>query len=516
MRVLTPTGYRDVTEMSVGDPVCAFNEVTGAPETNYVEQIEDITPDTFGRWDEEADGTHTRFVPDQFEHYLINGRFLLCKYQSIWANEQGITHADQLRVGDTIYDDRDQPLRVHSVKRRLGEKLWIRLRISGDHSFIADGLSLHNASRFWVGGGSSANWSAVTNTNWGSVTNTRNNSSVPGSADDVFFDGAANGAVNSTCSANITIKSMDFTGWANTLTHSSAVVITIAGVSAVCKYSTGMGLTISAGSSTVTFTATSGTAVLTSNGKSGPAITMNGAGGTLQFADNYTTSQNASLLTLTAGTIDLNGKAFTIGQLSSSNSNARTIKSTVAGTVLTVVRGTAGASVVDFATSTNAVIDQSIPWTIALGMNSTNASTFAGGGLTFGVVTWTNPQAQILTVTGSSTFGSFAFSGGVASTLSLTVGTTQTITKANGFVSGAAAGTHLIVQASSGSATVSSPQVQQCNFLTLTGVVATQATTFYAASSTDSGGNTNWVFGTAPIVNREVFNQQAVNRANSY
>src|SRR6185436_18261497 len=68
------------------------------------------------------------------------------------------------------------------------------------------------ANRYWVGGGSSTNWNATGNTNWGTASNTRDNASVPGSGDDVFFDGSAFGNTASTLSADITIKSLDMTG----------------------------------------------------------------------------------------------------------------------------------------------------------------------------------------------------------------------------------------------------------------------------------------------------------------
>jgi len=83
------------------------------------------------------------------------------------------------------------------------------------------------ANRYWVGGGSSANWDATGNTNWGSASNTRDNASVPTAADDVIFDNSANG--NSPCTINGTpvCRSITTTAYTNTITHSAAVTLSI-------------------------------------------------------------------------------------------------------------------------------------------------------------------------------------------------------------------------------------------------------------------------------------------------
>jgi cytoskeletal protein CcmA (bactofilin family) len=124
------------------------------------------------------------------------------------------------------------------------------------------------ATRYWVGGGSSANWNATGNTNWGTASGVQDNASVPTSADDVIFDGAgANGNDNSTISATITILSLDIqTGYTGTMTHNAVLTIagnwtytgnyTIAGAS---------GITISA-ASTITSNGVTWTNALTFSG----------------------------------------------------------------------------------------------------------------------------------------------------------------------------------------------------------------------------------------------------------
>jgi hypothetical protein len=99
------------------------------------------------------------------------------------------------------------------------------------------------AARYWVGGGSSANWNATGNTNWSDTSGGANNFSVPTSADDVIFDSAGNS--NSTISATITILSLTITsGYTATMTHNAVLSLgsggwtmnnthTIAGSSAI-------------------------------------------------------------------------------------------------------------------------------------------------------------------------------------------------------------------------------------------------------------------------------------------
>lgn len=77
----------------------------------------------------------------------------------------------------------------------------------------------------------------------------------------------------------------------------------------------------STGTGTMTFAATSGTKTITSNGVSHDRpITFNGSGGTFQLQDAFTTGSTRTT-TLTAGTLDLNGKTYTTGLYASTGTN---------------------------------------------------------------------------------------------------------------------------------------------------------------------------------------------------
>src|SRR3990167_5450854 len=82
------------------------------------------------------------------------------------------------------------------------------------------------ASRYWVGGGASSNWNATGNTNWSATSGGANNASVPTASDDVFFD-SNSGTGNSVISASHSIKSLDCTGYAGTLTHNAIRTLSI-------------------------------------------------------------------------------------------------------------------------------------------------------------------------------------------------------------------------------------------------------------------------------------------------
>lgn len=165
------------------------------------------------------------------------------------------------------------------------------------------------ANRYWVGGGSSANFNATGNTNWSDTSGGANNFSVPTSADIVYFDGAgANGNTNATISATITVGQIIITsGYTSTMTHNA--VLTIAGA----VWTMHSGYTI-AGSSAITLTTS--TLTITSGGKSWPnnlnmrtsdkTITLVGdfvVGGALVYSTNIESIINKT----TSETLSCNG-----------------------------------------------------------------------------------------------------------------------------------------------------------------------------------------------------------------
>ncbi|MEK7184702.1 MAG: hypothetical protein AAB683_01015, partial [Patescibacteria group bacterium] len=344
------------------------------------------------------------------------------------------------------------------------------------------------ASRYWVGGCSTANWScsdAGPVTNWGSASNTRDNVSVPGSTDDVFFDGVGNGASNSTLSASQSINSLDMTGYANTLTHSAAVNLTVAGNGVTFKIAgtyTPSNITTSA----LIFTGTSGTTTITTSGQSTGNITFNGSGGKWQLQDNLATRN----IVLTFGKFDANNKDVTAASFSSSNSNARHIQMG-SGTWTLTTNGTIWLTT----TVTGLTL---VPDTSTISLTHTSAKTFSGGGKTYYNLT---SGAGDLTIAGSNTFDNnlTVNNAGATNGLLITSGTTQTI---NGtFSMNGSAGTLAKLAATpSGIATLSkSSGTVSEDYMSIASSTVTGGASWYAgANSTDVGNNTGWTFSAAP------------------
>lgn len=294
MQILTPTGYREMMDCVVGDEVSAFDMETGASLVNAIESIAWVDAAEWHRW-------HMNAELPPFKFYRINGRWTLNSEQSIWRNGTNVCHAKHLVIGDEIYDDEDQSVTITSIEE-IELDGWWRFDISGDHSYIVDGLTLHNASRFWVGG--TASWTAINTTPWAASSNGAGGQSVPGSADTVTIDansGAGTITVNfgSTITAqSITCGAMgmtlDFsannnsvtlsaaTGFSNTGSGTRTVNLgngtwTLTGNGNVWNMTTVTNLTFNANSSTIVCTATTSSArAFIGGGKSFSTVTISG------------------------------------------------------------------------------------------------------------------------------------------------------------------------------------------------------------------------------------------------
>jgi len=359
MNILTPSGYKDVLELEIDDEVVAFDVITGLPFTNLFKGVEVVTTNTYSRsvvWINpilingtiklekhesincngfavlasdvvvgdiiiydgnsievttiiDVDPENT-IIPDVLTSYIINGSIVLCKYQSIWTDNDIVVKPSMLQVGDTIYDDADQPITITSITTSTLSS-WYRLTISGDHSYIADGITLHNASRYWRGG--AGTWNAVNTANWSSTSGGIGGSSVPTSADDVTFDSLSNATAYAvTFSASTTIcNNISISGPASgnlTITNTSNNLQIFGNFSIAA---TGVVVT-NGGSATTSYLATSGTKTITSNGVSMQAnFTLNGVGGTFQLVDALFGGNSLggnSNFTLSNGTFDPNGQ----------------------------------------------------------------------------------------------------------------------------------------------------------------------------------------------------------------
>jgi hypothetical protein len=241
MNLLTPIGYKNINDVNIGDELIAYDINTGAIIINTLLGKElwthNMLPENPSTYDEETDTTYVGMTSEEvfkdtygdWKFYEINGTWKLYKDQSVWANMK-LVHVSDLQIGDVIYDDEDNDIIITSIVECV-QPSWWRLTVSGDKSYIADNIQLHNASRFWQKQNASFNWNATGPTNWGSASGVSDNASIPVSVDDVFFDGVGvNGNINNTVVITTTVRSVTFlAGYTAVATINAATFLTIAG-----------------------------------------------------------------------------------------------------------------------------------------------------------------------------------------------------------------------------------------------------------------------------------------------
>ncbi len=298
---LTKNGYVEIGSLKVGDKVIGQDG-----KENEVLEIRQ-----FDRaWFQEQE------ILDQYNWYHINGEYQLFGTQNIYVAEGDYTvcHVSELKVGWKIYNENGDEIEIESID--IGFNIsdpWYKLVLDGDHSYMGNGLLLHNASRFWRGGGLTANWNAVGNTNWSATSGGANNASVPGATDDATLDGgiAGNGNSNGTISAVITVLSITFTAnYTSTVTRNA--VLTVAGnvtLDTATVWAGASGLTISAASTIVWGGVTWNTAL---NFGAGAKI-FNGNGA---VSGLFTSTAAHAINVTVAETFTLSGGMTTTGQVS--------------------------------------------------------------------------------------------------------------------------------------------------------------------------------------------------------
>ena len=284
-----------------------------------------------------------------------------------------------------------------------------------------------------------------------------------------------------------TAGTLDFTGFAGTFTNQTR------NLSGILVISTGM--TVSAGTSATTFIATSDTKTITTNGKTLDfPITVNGAGGIVQLADALTIG-SGRLLTLTAGTLDINDLTLTAGTFSGTGSAARTLDF---GTGSLVVVGS-GTSAFDATNITNLTVTYSTGAKVS--MTNAAAKTFIGGG-----ASWPKMEqagAGALTITDSNTFSDITNTTQPVSVL-FTAGTTSTFsafslsgTLGNLVTIGSVTAASHALSKTSGTVSVS--------YCTISRSAAAGGASWLASTTNgnvDGGNNTGWNFASLSATNR--------------
>ena len=279
-------------------------------------------------------------------------------------------------------------------------------------------------------------------------------------------------------------RNVNFTGYAGTWQATSTATI-------YGNLTVSTGMSLSASNSAMTFGATSGTQLITSNGKTlNFPVTFNGVGGTFRLEDALTIGATRTA-TLTNGTLNLNGKTCTVG----------TRFTTATGTKNLTFNGGTLVCPDPNATSFNNAQPTNFTTTAGTGtgiisMTAATAKTFVGGGSTYNC-TLNQGGAGTLTITGANTFNDIANTNATASQITFPASTTNTFN--NFTLSGTSGnlislrsstgGTRFTLSKSSGTVSVSYLNIQDSN---ATGGATWQS--FTSNGNVDSGNNLGWKF----------------------
>jgi hypothetical protein len=343
------------------------------------------------------------------------------------------------------------------------------------------------ADRYWVLG--TGTWNSTNTANWSDTSGGTGGFSVPTAADDVYFDANSNvlATAFTVTMANSPRVCRDFlaSGLDGAMTLAgSAIGLTVSG--SLTFQATNFNATYTG---TTTFNATTTGITVTTNGVSfsGP-VTFNGVGGAWALQTAVTVS---GAVTLTNGTLDLNGKTLTSLRFTTATGtknltfNGGTLVCSLGANSFTNPAPTGFTTTAGTGTGT-------------ITLTSTTAKTFNGAGSTFNC-TINQGGAGALTITGSNTFSNITNTRKSVSAASIlfTAGTTNIFTDWNASgestrlltIGSVTAASHTLSKASG---TVSS------DFLSISRSTATGGAGWYAgANSTDGGNNSGWIF-TAP------------------
>jgi hypothetical protein len=337
--------------------------------------------------------------------------------------------------------------------------------------------------------GAGGNWSALTgwaNTPGGTASSGR----IPLPQDTVVVDASATATV--TADMPRLGKDLSFTGFVGTWSVSSAPNALFGSLTLVA------GMTLS-GSQPLTFAGRSACTLTTAGKTFGFTNTLSAPGGTLTLQDAWTIT-GASGLSVTGGTLALNGFTVTTTLFFSTGSVTRAVTGP-GGLALTSTAATTIANISSAGLTLSGDMD------IAVTTASANNRTIAGSGLSYGVLTYTVAASTgTLILTGDNTWAGWTINGGHA--ITVTASSVQKIGAWN--VNGSAGNLVTITSDAAGTAfqlrpVATSPLPFSSDYLSLKDSTAQSASggsgngLWYAGThSTDVSGNTGWLFSDPP------------------
>lgn len=349
------------------------------------------------------------------------------------------------------------------------------------------------ASKFWVGGGTSTNWDASPTTNWANTSGGAGNQTVPVAGDSVFFDGNS-GTGAAVWNTAISLATLDCTGSKNLVTHNS-ILLTISSGNLVLPTGAGGTYTAVSSSSQFTFSGTSGTQRITTNGGKPGNITLNGVGGTFQLQDNLAMLvNNSAIINLTAGTWD--SQSFTVSAPFFSSASATSVRAMVGSGAYTIGAGNSTGGIWNISAGGTLTITSFTSNVNFVGTTGTGRSVQGGGAS----LTWlgsfnfgANSSGGSMQILGINNFGGMQITGPnniVFTNTTTTFATMPTIVASSGnevYLSSNTVNTQRGFVVASGTATYTWTAFRDIAF--------SGGATFNATSSFDLGNNTGINFG---------------------
>ena len=339
------------------------------------------------------------------------------------------------------------------------------------------------ADRFWVG--DLGNWSDALN-HWSASTGGAPNASKPTSADNVFFDANSFSIGSQTVTVDETANclDMDWTGATNTPTLDFDAAARALNIYGSATFISAMAITVT--SYALIGLNTTGPATLTTNGLALPfAITVS-ASGSITLSDALTLAGGIPRMEVAGGTINTANYDVTLDFISFVGASAKTV---TLGSSTINIRGTGGdgtGSGWNYTGSNLTLTANTATIKIA------GTGTFKGGGITTYNDVELNGSAH--TISGSSTFSTLTLKADTTQTITFTDGTTQTITTP--VLTGSAGKIKTLIGSSTGGWTITKAGggTVQADYLALSYSAATPGQTWYTANSTDTVGNSGWIF----------------------
>ena len=331
--------------------------------------------------------------------------------------------------------------------------------------------------------GQTVYWNLAGIQNWSATGWALNSGGTPAAAnfplvqDTTVIDNAgAAGTIATNASWNI--GTIDMSNRTSAVTISFVTSFLIYG-----NWTNGSGTTTSGSSASLFFVGRT-TQFITSAGKTFSAsIIIQSFSGVVQLVDSLTNSVN---FLVNSGTFNANNQNITASQFFSNTSDVRTITMGSGTWTLTGV-GTVWST----GTTTNLTFNKDTA-NIFLSNTSASSRTFTGGALTFNTITiggTTGTSTTTFGATAGTIIGTLASTKTVAHTISFSAPTTinnWTVTGTAGNLVTISGGT--IIKGGGG-------VVSDLNYLNVQNSNASPADTWYAGTnSTDSGGNTGWIF----------------------